>query len=90
MPRATSLHNQQIEQPIQSQLPELPDLQESDEFTGHQSRLPGNGDLPDDVGQDADEADAEVGGRQVLDEEVHSGMIEAHELGRFLSLWHQF
>ena len=30
-------------------------LEEADDFTSHQSRLPGNGDFPYDVGKNGDE-----------------------------------
>ena len=46
-------------------------LQKTDEFADDDSGLPRDGDLPDDVCEDADEANAEVGGRQMLDEKVH-------------------
>ncbi len=44
-----------------------------DSLAGHVPRLPRDGDLPDDVGQDGDEANAQVGRRKVADEEVHPG-----------------
>ncbi len=47
-------------------------LQKPDEFACDKTGLPGDGDLPDDVGQHADEAHAEVGRRQVFDEKIHS------------------
>ncbi len=54
-------------------------LQEADDLAGHQAGVPGDGDLPDDVRQHGDEADAEVRGRQVLDEEVHAGLVSLGE-----------
>lgn len=35
-------------------------LWKSDEFAGDVARMPGHGEAPDDVGEHADEADAEI------------------------------
>ena len=42
-----------------------------DELADDDARLPGDGDLPDDVGEDRDQAHAQVGRSKVLDEKVH-------------------
>ena len=47
-------------------------MEETDDFTSHQSRLPGNGDFPYDVGKNGDETNKQVGRSQVLDKKVHT------------------
>ena len=50
-------------------------LHEFDEFAENEARIPRDGDAPNDVGLNLDETHTEVSCGQILDEEIHSGLV---------------